>query len=43
MKEIKPMSGNIVLVPQKIYFYKAVKGSLETLCNRPGFEDDCKN
>ena len=42
-KEIKPTSGNVVFVSQKVYFYKAVKGSLETLCNRPGVEDNCES
>ena len=43
MKEIKTTSGNVAFNPQKVYCYKAIKGSLETLCNRPGFSDDCKN
>lgn len=42
MKGIKTTSG-AAFVPQEVYYYKALKDILETLRNRPGFEDDCEN
>ena len=42
MKGIKTTSG-AAFVPQEVYCYKALKDILETLLNRPGFEDDCGN
>ena len=43
MKEIKTTSGNVAFVPDKVYCYKIVNGSLETLCNKLEFEDDYEN